>query len=1005
MRMKRRAIVIGAAIFAAGIAGGWLLQSAGVGQPAPVPAPALPSPPMAEGANGLTAADRQAFYHLSEGGELYPVDWVLALEVESTAPDGTVEVRPFLDNIERYGLLSDRKSDRNPDGLPVGVSLGKSKASGIDMIGLNCAACHVGQVQYQGHAVRIDGLGNMALINAFLQDLATETQKTLTSPRRLLRFWRRVHEIRAERRARGREAGVVAEDEGKLRRVVALLTENRDMLQARLRALKGVASLQHWLNVSTKEGYGRLDAFGIGRDELFGSTAGNSMAPNAPVSFPHIWGMEYTGWLQWGANTDSVMERNIGQALGVGALFDPTTFKSTVNIPNLHRLEQYGYKATAPAWPASFPQVDATKAARGKELFVQHCAPCHETYKTDGVMRTYQLFSFAETGTDPLAAINFEMPVLQADGTVRAFPYAAADLISKIKMRAYRDLGYGETAIAALENRSVRSGDQWAPAFRAPLLDSAQFADTAGRKVYRAKTLVGIWATGPFLHNGSVPTIYDLLLPAVQRPATFPTGTREYNVVKLGIQTDPSKYALAPHQSTFTFDTRLPGNWNTGHEWSFYPTLDDTARYDIIEFLKTFTSESQIGMAPEPGYRAAAIQGLPDDGTEGYRAPAYILPPLSTRAKLVLLFLLALAAGITYYLIEGLLPHGEEARATEAEDIAALTKGVLAIQQRFAADQHRALARGTHAKGTCVRGQFEVFNVFDVADRALASRLAQGIFARPGIYPAVVRFANASSQIFPDPNKDVRACSFSVDVPPGALGPLGMRQDFSMNNARTFPINDAHAFAVTTSVVAAQSPAKAFFKLRMKDKLSFIRTAVLAVPQTRRPRVPYQQDSYWSTVPFHYGPADVAKYAAFACAGNASMPLGAGPNCLQDELIRHVTQDGQRSCFDFAVQLLELDRMTYWGRRRTPTFWIENASVRWKESQAPFHVIGRLTLAANSVLPPDVAATMWMDVSANCAPECKPIGGINRARQFGESASRDARLVSASRAAAVQGST
>ena len=90
--------------------------------------------------------------------------------------------------------------------------------------------------------------------------------------------------------------------------------------------------------------------------------------------------------------------------------------------------------------------------------------------------------------------------------------------------------------------------------------------------------------------------------------------------------------------------------------------------------------------------------------------------------------------------------------------------------------------------------------------------------------------------------------------------------------------------------------------------------------------------------------------------------------------------------FDFAVQLLEPDRITYWGRRRTPTFWTENASVRWKGSQAPFRVIGRLTLAADSVLPPDVAATMWMDVSTNCAPECKPIGGMDRAgiRRFRE---------------------
>jgi hypothetical protein len=997
--MTTRMLLVGAAIFAAGIGGGVLLEWTGAAQPSPSAAPALPAPPVPEGTNGLTAADREAFYHLSEGGELYPVDWILALEVESTRADGTVQVRPFLDNVERYGLLSDQKSPRNPDGLPVGVSLGKSRASGIDMIGLNCAACHVGQVQYQGHAVRVDGLGNMALINAFLADLAAETQKTVTTSRRLARFWHRVHQIRAARRARGREAGIVADDERKLRRVVAMLTSNRDMLQARVRALKGVASLQHWLNVSTKEGYGRLDAFGIGRDELFGATAGNSAAPNAPVSFPHIWGMEYTGWLQWGANTDSVMERNIGQALGVGALFDPKTFESTVNLPNLHRLEQYGYKITPPEWPASFPAVDPARAARGKALFVQYCARCHETYTADGPMRTYQLFSFTETGTDPLTALNFEMPVATADGSIRSFPYAAGDLIKNIKMRAYRDGGYDAATIAALENRGVRRGPQWDPAFRAPMLDAEKYTDTAGRKVYRSKTLVGIWATGPFLHNGSVPTIYDLLQPASKRPVTFPTGTREYDPVKLGIQTDAAKYTLAPDQSAFTFDTRLPGNWNTGHEWSFYPTLDDTARFDIIEFLKTFTSESQIGMAAEPASRAASIPALPDDAGPAYGTPS-TPPPLPRRVVLVIVLLLAVAGWMAYYVVNGFLPHGEHARATEADDTAALTRDVLAIQQKFAAEQNRALARGTHAKGICVRGSFEIFDVFaTIPDRALAARLAQGLFAHPGQYAAVIRFANGSSQILPDQKKDVRACSFSVDVPPGVVGPSSMRHDFSMNNARTFPINDPHAFAVATSVVAAPSAARGFRKLRLADKLSLLRTLALAAFQERPAGVAYQQGAYWSTVPFHHGPADVAKYGAFACAGNAAMPLDDGPNCLQDELVRHVTRDGQMSCFDFAIQLLEPDRMTYWGRRQTPTFWIENASVRWNESQAPFHVVGRLTLAANSVLPPDFAAAMWIDVTDNSARDCKPIGGINRARPIAEGASRNARLGSGAAAA------
>ena len=136
----------------------------------------------------------------------------------------------------------------------------------------------------------------------------------------------------------------------------------------------------------------------------------------------------------------------------------------------------------------------------------------------------------------------------------------------------------------------MRKGPQWDPTFRATLLDADKWPDTRGRKIYRAKTLVGIWATAPFLHNGSVPTIYDLLKPAAGRPVTFPVGQREYDPVKLGYQTDESTFTWAPNQTPFVFDTRIGGNWNTGHEWHFYPELTDQVRYEIVEFLKTFTA-------------------------------------------------------------------------------------------------------------------------------------------------------------------------------------------------------------------------------------------------------------------------------------------------------------------------------------------------------------------------------------------------------------------------------
>ena len=110
-------------------------------------------------------------------------------------------MRPFLDNIERFGLLPDAKNAGNPYGLPVGISFAPSKLTGIQMIGLNCSACHVGQVQYQNHAVRIDGAANMAYINKFLEHMASETEATFTSPQRLARFWDRVRAVRRERRA------------------------------------------------------------------------------------------------------------------------------------------------------------------------------------------------------------------------------------------------------------------------------------------------------------------------------------------------------------------------------------------------------------------------------------------------------------------------------------------------------------------------------------------------------------------------------------------------------------------------------------------------------------------------------------------------------------------------------------------------------------------------------------------------------------------------------------
>jgi hypothetical protein len=334
--------------------------------------------------------------------------------------------------------------------------------------------------------------------------------------------------------------------------------------------------------------------------------------------------------------------------------------------------------------------------------------------------------------------------------------------------------------------------------------------------------------------------------------------------------------------------------------------------------------------------------------------------------------------------------------AREQSDIAEIVKTTLLVQAKAATQQHRPLARGTHAKGVCARAQFEVLDVMAGRDPVVGARLAKGMFAKPGVYPAVVRWGNADSKKNSDFKADVRSMSFSVDLTlngSSVPGVNGDRQDFSLQNAPPLPINDSPAFAAIMKVLAASNPLSGLLSLPLKDKLRVLRVLTLAKLQASQKIRPYQQLRYWSNVPFRYGPVDVVQYSASPYSGNLARPLQkSNPKGLQDELIRHLNEDGRMSGFDFACQLLDADRMTYWGKRRDANFWIENASVKWKEAEAPFHRVARLTLLPQSHLRPDAGEKIYFDVTRHSTADSKPIGSINRARCFGEAASREARL-------------
>src|SRR5699024_7059812 len=107
------------------------------------------------------------------------------------------------------------------------------------------------------------------------------------------------------------------------------------------------------------------------------------------------------------------------------------------------RLERLTYKIAPPTWPSTFPTIDRVRAERGRQLFNSpgFCASCHESYETDGYMRTYRLFGLNEVGTDPATALNYEKRVKTADGRLIPFPDAAEEAIKRVKAVAYEELG------------------------------------------------------------------------------------------------------------------------------------------------------------------------------------------------------------------------------------------------------------------------------------------------------------------------------------------------------------------------------------------------------------------------------------------------------------------------------------------------------------------------------------------------------------------------------------
>ncbi|MEZ4697659.1 MAG: cytochrome c [Rhodothermales bacterium] len=594
-----------------------------------------------------TADERQWYYHETQGGAfelIIPFDWLIAFEQPRIPLFLFGEVGRLMDEdyISRFGFLPNPRRSYNPENvdidwatlpgrptvlldtinnpyeLPVGFARDRDYRwptytdEPQDVVGFTCAACHTAQLNYEKdgvrYGVRVDGGPALTNLTKFELAAGIAAGLTLKIPSRFNRFADRVL-----------PSGYSDEDRAQLKEKLSALVDEGQQLK------KSVDKGGYY---DVMDGFGRIDALDrIGNFVFAEENNGvNWFDGDAPVNYPPLWDTPWFDWVQYNGAIKRPMVRNAGEAMGVfaraymtGAENDDQLFRSTVRLDNLHEMESLlrgkepfdGLRS--PKWPEQiFGSIDRAKAARGAELYARHCQSCHLPAPVEGSPffdksnRTVwtapdsvtglqylnlNLVNVYEVGTDPTLVKNFSGRIVNVGAVGQKFRDSLG--VGKGGMLLYGD------ALPFIVENVVRKGYD-----DLGLSDSLRFVwngmrpnDIRSPLAYKARPLDGVWATAPYLHNGSVPTLYQMISPLEERDATFYLGSKDFDPKEVG-------FKRGRIRGGFKLDTSIPGNLNTGHQfdgdfdpetvdWDTVPSgtigprLSVEDRWAIVEFLKT----------------------------------------------------------------------------------------------------------------------------------------------------------------------------------------------------------------------------------------------------------------------------------------------------------------------------------------------------------------------------------------------------------------------------------
>jgi cytochrome c1 len=443
-------------------------------------------------------------------------------------------------------------------GWPIGFSRKNVQHLGrMSAIGINCASCHVAQISSISHSQPIQILGVTSHFNVegFFGSVLVATFKT-SDPENMKRFLRnyvsdteKVHGDHAEtvvnavwKKQEEKILAVMKTDPfgtndvapGDLHKIEPADTKldiksldkgDIDLARRVHSMLKLFHNMRAALHVPDKPPEKVPPASGPGRNDAFGLLSAsllNSPTPYAPIKFGLVWNVDKRTWVHWDGNTKSPIARNLLASLGLGAPMQGT--HGDLIFADVKRQTDLSEKIAPPKYPFN---IDNEAAKRGEPLFASNCNSCHGGPESDK-----RLFAVADIGTDPHRAEMFSQ-----------------------KLAAGFNKFLGE-----LETEGYRPPKEYG-------------VRSTGK--YWAATLSGVWARSPYLHNGSVRTMQELLTSPDRRAKTFHRGSRVFDEKEMGY-TDDGAYVL---------DTAGSGNANSGHDYG--TKLSDNEKRDLIEYLKT----------------------------------------------------------------------------------------------------------------------------------------------------------------------------------------------------------------------------------------------------------------------------------------------------------------------------------------------------------------------------------------------------------------------------------